>query len=99
MTNSPVTYSKHRKATLEVKPRQTDHLNDPRYGLQSLLECLFHEARSTHLTKVAEQILLLVKANGPIVNRSCVSLTFLDLSYKVTYQLLKDPYVVRVQNR
>ena len=59
-----ISYSKHRKGTLEVKPRQTDRLDDPRFGLQNLLECIFHEARNTHLQKVAEEILLYIKNNG-----------------------------------
>ena len=61
-----ITYSKHRKATLEVKPRQTDKLNDPRYGLQNLLELIFHDSASIHLVQKAEKILLYIRAKGSL---------------------------------
>jgi hypothetical protein len=57
-------YARHRKATFEIKPRQTERLNDPRFGLENLLRCIFHESRNIHLVHVAERILLHIKSKG-----------------------------------
>ena len=78
-----VTYARHRKATLEVKPRQTERLNDPRFGLQNLLECVFHESRSLHLVHVAERILLHVKSNAGLEAGDWRK--FLELNQGLTY--------------
>lgn len=81
--NQEVNYARHRKATLEIKPRQTERLNDPRFGLQNLLECLFHESRSIHLVHVAEKILLYVKNNSGLEAKDWRK--FLELNPDLTY--------------
>jgi len=78
-----VGYARHRRATLEVKPRQTERLNDPRFGLQNLLACMFHESRSVHLVHVAERILLHVKSNGGLEAGGWRR--FLELNPDLTY--------------
>jgi hypothetical protein len=81
--NQEVSYARHRKGTLEVKPRQTERLNDPRFGLHNLLECVFHESRNLHLAHVAERILLHVKSNGGLEAGDWRK--FLELNRDLTY--------------
>lgn len=71
-----------RKGTLEIKPRQYNKFDDPRFGFRNLLECIFHESRNLHLISIAEQLLVHIKNEGLIDSEWKI---YLEKNADITY--------------